>query len=300
MTVTMERNTDTQLTGIGTRLKTAREALRLSEKDAAARLHLNPNIISIIETEHFENGPPLIFMRGYLRSYARLLSVSDEEINAALSKLDMIKPTATVTTTSRSIQPQPISNKLTRWMTYLIVLLLITLVAMWWRSTHTNNNTLAKVNETPAETIAPSTTVAVALNNTVQAVSSPNIAPNLSTTNTASAQQPATPTTAQPTVKTPPAIQTAPEKAQPITPPIATTNTSQTTPLPEIAPTTETQPETTTTPPAIPAETAANKAQPEPETTGPDLVEAKMEVPEQGLESDAEEAPNTQITEDNN
>lgn len=42
------------LTGIGARLKAAREKAHLTEKDAANRLHLSPKFIFIIENEDFE------------------------------------------------------------------------------------------------------------------------------------------------------------------------------------------------------------------------------------------------------
>ena len=69
-----------KITGMGVRLKKARESLHLTEKEAAARLYLNPKIISVIEMEAFSEGPPITFMRGYVRSYARMLSLPESEI----------------------------------------------------------------------------------------------------------------------------------------------------------------------------------------------------------------------------
>src|SRR5690606_35256118 len=81
------------ITGIGERLKKARESMHLSQKEAATRLYLNVKIIEIIENESFSEGPPPTFMRGYLNSYARLLSISEDEISAALKQLQRTLPT---------------------------------------------------------------------------------------------------------------------------------------------------------------------------------------------------------------
>ncbi|MDR3477959.1 MAG: helix-turn-helix domain-containing protein [Gammaproteobacteria bacterium] len=299
MTVTIEKNAEIKLTGFGARLKTAREALRLSDKDAAARLHLNPKIISIIENERFENGPPMIFMRGYLRSYARLLNVSDDEINVALSQLEMANPAVAVAT-QRVIQPQPSSGKSMRWMTYLVVLILITLVAMWWRNTHTNNTSLPKpANETPAETISQSNTQApvVALNSAVRPVTTPTVtqpatapeqpaaAPTEATT------APATEPTAHAALSTPALAEPAPQLA-PTAPPKAANTSAATTPeVPPVTTDIAPKPETASTPPATPtAEASTHKVEPT-KAAEPDLAEAKMELPEPGIEPGDEDAP---------
>jgi cytoskeleton protein RodZ len=123
-----------KVTGLGKRLKTARESMNLSEKEAAARLYLNPKIISYIENEKFSDGPPITFMRGYLRSYAKLLNVPESEIKAELDEIELsIKP---VHISAPILHASPInkSERYIRWITYLIVLTLLTLVCIWWSS----------------------------------------------------------------------------------------------------------------------------------------------------------------------
>ena len=143
--------------GLGERLKTARGTLRLSEKDAALRLRLNPQIISIIENEDFDNdtGPPATFMRGYIRSYARLLNFPDEEINAAFMQLDAHS------TEIFSLKSKPLiknhasqkSHHYIRRATYLIAAALIGLVSLWWAS-HPKDATTPKPQLTIAAPLA--------------------------------------------------------------------------------------------------------------------------------------------------
>ncbi len=127
--------------GIGERLKAAREAMNLSEKDAAARLHLSVRFIEIMETEDFENGPPTIFLRGYLRSYAHLVNLPQKEINDAIERLDINtpKPASAMSTPRLSSASVIDFEPFVRWITYGIVLVLITLVVLWWSSRNTEN-----------------------------------------------------------------------------------------------------------------------------------------------------------------
>jgi cytoskeleton protein RodZ len=119
--------------GLGERLRAARESMRISEKDAAIRLHLNPRIISIMENEEFENGPPETFMRGYIRSYGRLLSIPDSEIYAALTQIEPPVP-AVQPATSITITRSSPSHRYLRAMTYVVIAILAVLVSVWWTS----------------------------------------------------------------------------------------------------------------------------------------------------------------------
>jgi cytoskeleton protein RodZ len=138
----------------GARFKAAREAMHLTEKDAAARLHLKPHLIGIIETERFENGPPPIFMRGYIRSYARLLNMPEKEVTQALSQLNLENP---ATSTPAPLARKRISshnNSNTGWSTSLVVLVLVGLVGMWW-NTHSRNSSKESAATPVAQIVAP-------------------------------------------------------------------------------------------------------------------------------------------------
>lgn len=140
---TMTNNKDTPMpaastpSGLGNRLKTAREQLHLSEKEAAARLHLNPRIILIMENEQFDNDLPATFMHGYLRSYARLLNISENEINSAILQIIPAAPKVSQPNGTPPILktwPIPKSYRYLRALTYIIIAALIVLVGLWWSS----------------------------------------------------------------------------------------------------------------------------------------------------------------------
>lgn len=122
--------------GLGNRLRSARETMRISEKDAAARLHLNSKIITILENEEFENGPPDTFLRGYIRSYAKLLNIPDSEICAALTQMAPPQPIIQPNTPLAIMNTRPNynSHRYLRSMTYVVVAMLVILVSVWWTS----------------------------------------------------------------------------------------------------------------------------------------------------------------------
>lgn len=173
--------------GFGARLKEVRETLHLSEKDIAARLHLNSRIIHIIEKEDFTNGPPAIFMRGYVRSYARLLNFSDNEINTALTHLGLTIPSSNHLTSRLQTEDNTITNeRYIKFATYLVIGISAILVGIWWEShsrTTISDNLLQMVTQQTAAiptepkdvTVAQSTHTTTVANATSAPTSQPVI-----------------------------------------------------------------------------------------------------------------------------
>lgn len=126
----------TKQSNLGERLKTAREAMHLTEKEAALRLNLSTNIILLMENEDFQNGPPATFIRGYLRSYARLLNIPEYEINTAVAQLESSIPQTPEPSAPPILKTQAgnQTHHYLRRMTYAVVAILIVLVSIWWTS----------------------------------------------------------------------------------------------------------------------------------------------------------------------
>ncbi len=64
----------------GSPLRLAREAAGLSLSEVAENLLISVDIIKALENSQADSLPPLAFTQGYIRSYARLLNVSADEI----------------------------------------------------------------------------------------------------------------------------------------------------------------------------------------------------------------------------
>lgn len=73
-------------TGAGRILQSARERQGLSRQDAADGLNLNLGIIEALENDRYDLLPPRTFVKGYLRSYAKLVHVPEADVLAAFER----------------------------------------------------------------------------------------------------------------------------------------------------------------------------------------------------------------------
>ena len=81
---------------VGMALREAREALGLSVHDVAERIKFAPKQVEALEANDFEHLPQATFLRGFVRSYARMLHLEETPLLAALP-VDSAKQTGTKT-----------------------------------------------------------------------------------------------------------------------------------------------------------------------------------------------------------
>jgi cytoskeleton protein RodZ len=63
-------------------LRQRREELGLSLQQVARQLHMSPSAVVALETHQAEQLPPPVFVRGFLRNYARMLGLPETEVVA--------------------------------------------------------------------------------------------------------------------------------------------------------------------------------------------------------------------------
>lgn len=68
------------LPGVGQRLAAAREAKGLSVADIATQLKLSPRQIEALETDDLKHLPGEVFVRGFVRNYARLVGLNPDDL----------------------------------------------------------------------------------------------------------------------------------------------------------------------------------------------------------------------------
>ncbi len=117
------------LTGVGQRLRQAREARRLSITDVAASLRLHTRLVEALEQEAFDQFAGATFVRGHLRNYARLLDLPSDEIVAALAD-DSHKQRLTPELCSPPQLPEERHGSV-RLATVLVALAVIGLLLVW-------------------------------------------------------------------------------------------------------------------------------------------------------------------------
>ena len=86
--VELESSQKNTSSGPGERLRRSRESLGLTHADVADHLNLRISVIEALETNNYKQIPKLVFARGYLRAYAKLLRLPGNEIIDAFNQLE--------------------------------------------------------------------------------------------------------------------------------------------------------------------------------------------------------------------
>lgn len=165
------------------RLRSARVTLGLSTADIANQLNLTVNIIERIETGQFADIAP-IFIRGYIRSYAKLIKLPEDVTQEIVNTIvDKEPPSLSVPPlqTTRFIKEKKRFPKL---VLYCLLLAILVAIGFYWNTAH----------HTKMMDIPPATTVAETTPETLPEPM-PEITPTELTPEeeTAAAQDPSTP-----------------------------------------------------------------------------------------------------------
>ena len=117
--------------GPGERLQAARIEIDLSVEDVASRMHLSNDIVEAIEENKFNDITAPIFVKGYLRAYARIVSLDEDEMIQQYAEFysDEDPP---ISSTSNLTPEISTSDKRVKLITYLVILGLVVLLAIWW------------------------------------------------------------------------------------------------------------------------------------------------------------------------
>ena len=70
--------------GFGEAFVSAREQMGLSQREVAEELKLAWKTIESLESEDFESLPPYVFVRGYVKSYSKLVGIDADEMASKL------------------------------------------------------------------------------------------------------------------------------------------------------------------------------------------------------------------------
>lgn len=116
----------------GFMLRTAREKMELSLIDIASQLNLQSNIIQALEADDASSLPVAAYVRGYIRSYARIVNLNPDLI-ISLYEGNAQKPPEILPDVKHHSQVSS-SDKPVKAMTYLITFGLVLLLLAWWQS----------------------------------------------------------------------------------------------------------------------------------------------------------------------
>ncbi|MCK7459403.1 RodZ domain-containing protein [Idiomarina aminovorans] len=114
-------------------LKEAREAKGLSPREVADQLRLRKEIIELLEADDYSSFSTATFIKGYLRSYAKLLDLDDTELfKAYKAKGFQEVESSQMQSFSRRKKHEENDNRL-MLITYVVIIIVIALVIWWWQ-----------------------------------------------------------------------------------------------------------------------------------------------------------------------
>lgn len=118
--------------GIGEMLASARQAKGMTTVEIADKLKLTSRQIEALEAEEFDKLPAAVFVRGFIRNYARLVGLDAEQLLATLGATQGATETITAPSEGVTISASPLK----RWVIYLaggfsLFLLLVALLYQW-------------------------------------------------------------------------------------------------------------------------------------------------------------------------
>jgi len=124
--------------GPGERLAAERIKKGLSVEDVASRMHLSTSILEAIEENNFDEITAPIFVKGYLRAYARIVALSEDEmIEQYLEMYSEEDPP--ISSTSSMVPELSVKDARIKWTTYLVIVVLGVLLAAWWWNKQQND-----------------------------------------------------------------------------------------------------------------------------------------------------------------
>jgi len=116
----------------GEQLRCLREQKNLSIQEVASQLNLEVRVIEAIEQDRFEELPAATYVRGDLRSYAKVLGADAAGIISAYDD-EAPEPPEVVPEVKHATQTSS-SDKPVMAFTYLLTLTLVILLVAWWYS----------------------------------------------------------------------------------------------------------------------------------------------------------------------
>lgn len=126
----------------GILLREARQAKKLKREDVAKQMHLSVQWVKNLEKDDYSQVPALIYVRGYLRAYARCVGLNPEEVISAFEDLALNDEFERIKSREQTVKHQVlpvissnrvISRKTVRWITFFTLVVLIILIGIWWQ-----------------------------------------------------------------------------------------------------------------------------------------------------------------------
>ncbi len=123
-----------EMSSPGAHLRNVREKGKMSVKHVADKLFLDTRVIESLEADEYGELPPTIFVRGYLRNYAKLMEVPSQPVLETFAKNTITKPDQKLSYLSPHHKRNEPASSQDLWPTigtFIVVITLIILAVLW-------------------------------------------------------------------------------------------------------------------------------------------------------------------------
>lgn len=121
----------------GAHLAAHRQSRGYSIDDVACKLHLRVRMIELLEADDYQAMPESVFIKGYLRAYAKLLEIPSDKLVEDFESLYSgdCKVERTLWQSQRRTHS---AEHIVRWATGIFAFGVLVAVACWWQSNKEN------------------------------------------------------------------------------------------------------------------------------------------------------------------
>ncbi|WP_367605503.1 helix-turn-helix domain-containing protein [Legionella sp. W05-934-2] len=141
-----EQSIEVSVDSIGQQLQDARNKKGYSVEYVAGKLHLRGQILSLIEDNDFDKLPQTVFIKGYIRAYAKCVDLEAEPlIEQYDSNYAIHKPTQEAYLWQKRKDVNHGVN-LVKWFTVLSLSAVIISVGIWWKNGKVSQDTTAEMS----------------------------------------------------------------------------------------------------------------------------------------------------------
>jgi len=118
---------------VGQKLKALRELRNIGTLEVASQLHLDNRVINALEEDDYSALPDPIFVRGYIRSYSKIVGGDADELVNLFERDVGVREHEIIPEIKYPAQTSS-SDKPVKAFTYLLSLGLVILLIAWWQS----------------------------------------------------------------------------------------------------------------------------------------------------------------------
>ena len=148
-TQTMDEDIEHKDVKPGAHLASERKQQGYTAEYIAGKLHLRVRIIELLEADEYHGMPEPVFIKGYIRAYAKLLGSDPEPLIELFNGLYTVEHKSEKALWQSRRETNKAEHAI-RWITGFFALIVLTAVAMWWY-TNKDNERLFPSNITHAD-----------------------------------------------------------------------------------------------------------------------------------------------------